>query len=217
MTLDAKAIAEGRTPVDPGRFKISYDPQSIHLYMDMVDRDLVATEDRDGHELYTTGDVAEWFIGTPPRHDPDTGELLPGDYLELHVAPNGTRNALRWIRPGLIEPMPSMPFTAEVALRGTLNDATDTDEGWSVRFTLPWDTLRQLAPGVQTKLQPGPASDGRLSILVARYNYSHQLPYRDNGNAGPELTMWPPQPRTAFHLRPFHAPLHFAPAAEPSP
>jgi len=72
-------------------------------------------------------------------------------------------------------------------------------------FTLPWAELYRLATdaGLPTDATPP------LTMLVGRYNYGRHTPYDSNGIGGPELTMWPAQPRTNYHLRPSHAPLRF--------
>jgi hypothetical protein len=203
LTLDAERIAERKTPFELGSAKIAFDDHAVYLRIDFTDHDIVTTATADHDILYEAGDVAEWFIGTPPTPG---GE--PGVYLELHVAPNGLRTAYRNARPGLIEKIESIPFTAEVAVSGTISDYTDRDRGWSAQFTLPWSVLRELDP----VLRPDGCDAGmkqRLTTLVARYNYGHHLPYNDRGAADPEITMWPTQPITYFHLRPFHAPLTY--------
>lgn len=214
MTLNAPAIADGKLPLEPGRFAVTYDAEAVYLSVELTGHDLVTTAVSDHDILYTAGDVAEWFIGTPPS-TPETDLAtsasgrgqLPGRYLELHAAPNGVRSAYLITRPVLPEAIKPLPFEAEVKLRGTLNDDADRDEGWSVRFILPWSSLQKLDP----TLAPDADLTGKLTMLVGRYNFGHHLPYQANGQAGPELTMWPPQPKTAFHLRPFHAPIHFQP------
>lgn len=56
-------------------------------------------------------------------------------------------------------------------------------------FVLPKPELRRLAAD---------ADGTALTLLVGRYNYGHQLPYDNERQAGPELTMWPIQPVTSF-------------------
>lgn len=42
-----------------------------------------------------------------------------------------------------------------VFVRGTINDPTDTDEGWSVEIAFPWEALAPYNPGRPTPPQPG--------------------------------------------------------------
>ena len=177
--------------------QIAYDSTALYLRVEMTDRDVVATATQESDRLFQTGDVAEWFVGSPP-----TADGQPGNYLELHVAPDGDRRAYRIDRPGLYQPVPQPPFTAEVRVDGTLNDFSDRDRGWAVLFVLPWSAL------AESTAAGGSAGDIRqlpLSLLLGRYNFGHHLPYSASGFGGPELSTWPMQPQTAFHLRPHHA------------
>lgn len=196
LTLNALQIADDRRLYEPGSFQLARDDDALYLRIDFTDRDVVATAESDDDKLFQTGDVAEWFIGTPP-----TADGLPGSYYELHASPDGDRRAYRIDRPRLYEPMAEPPFTVEVQVRGTLNDPADRDAGWAVLFTLPWDAVAYLE-GVPAAIDEPTRIP--LTLLVGRYNYGHYLPYNENGAAGPELTMWPTQPNTAFHLRPHH-------------
>ena len=194
LGLDAGAAAAGRSLLEPGCFQLAFDDEAIYLRTDFTDRDPFTLATADGQRLYTAGDLAEWFIGPPP--DPQ-GRMTP--YLELHAAPNGVRSAYLLRRPGLPEPLSPAPFEAEVSV-----DPPGTPgRGWRVLFSLPRAELFERIPGLDAAGEPA------LSLLVARYDYSAGAPYAADGGAGPELSCWPVQPRTAFHLRPFHAPVRF--------
>ncbi|MEO1236752.1 MAG: hypothetical protein AAFX76_08195 [Planctomycetota bacterium] len=205
MALDRAQTAAGLTPREPGDVRFAYDAQALYLRFDFTDHDLVCTGVADGDELFKKSDIAEWFIGPPPRKTPGGHVLAGGWYLELHASAAGLRTATLWLRPGLPQPIESPPFSVRVETRGTLNDHTDRDAGWTAVLTLPWSALRAIDPDL-TPQTP-------LSMLAARYNYGHHTPRRPDGSAGPELSMFPAQPRTRFHLRPFHAPIRLA---EPS-
>ncbi len=204
---NTQQIAAGMVVAEPGQARLTYDEAAIYLRVDLTDHDICTTATADGDVLYHSGDVAEWFIGLPVDED----GYRP--YLELHVAPNGVRTAYLLARPGLVEPIDPIPFTAEVAVRGTLNAFADRDEGWSAIMTLPWQALRLLQPerdGQPITLANVPP----LTMLVARYNYGRHLPWHE-GIGGPELTMWPAQPHTSYHLRRHHAPLQLRDAPGP--
>lgn len=209
LVLDSMALNSYDSLKEPGWARMVYDDHAIYLWVNFLDRDICSSATKDHQILYSAGDIAEWFIGIPVGPN---GE--PGAYLELHLAPNGIRSAYRIIRPGLIEKLSTIPFSAEVNLRGTLNDSRDIDKGWTAKLTLPWDSLREsspefshLDPYVFAEETADQSADYDLSVLIARYNYSKYLNYRADGHAGPELSMWPQQPRTSYHLRPFHAPI----------
>lgn len=199
-------------PIEPGTGQLAYDDHAIYLRVDFVDRDICTLATADHQMLYGAGDIAEWFIGTTVGPH---GE--PGEYLELHVAPNGIRSAYHIARPGLIQPLSTIPFTAKVVVRGTLNDSQDHDTGWTAIFTLPWETFREISPAFAdlgpdtfSAVNAGKQRSAALTTLISRYNYGRHLPYLPDGTGGPELTMWPSQPTLSFHLRPFHASLRSA-------
>ena len=53
-----------------------------------------------------------------------------------------------------------------VGLKGTLNDPTSTDQGWSVELAIPWQSLKYLADGRQL-----PPADGDLwKFFLGRCN-----------------------------------------------
>ena len=216
LTLAAPAHDAGAEPLEPGSFQLALRGGVLALRVDLRDGDVATLAGRDGELLYRAGDLAEWFIGWPPTRSAG-GELFPRRYLELHVAPNGVRSAYRIDRPVLPEALAAPPFTAEVRVDGTLNDATDRDGGWSAAVFLPLEALARELPG----WEPPPAGGGAgspLTVLVSRINSSATLPLRPgDGGGGPERTTWPPQPQPVFHLRPHHAPLAWPPPEGGSP
>jgi hypothetical protein len=75
--------------------------------------------------------VAEW--------NPEGANLMMIDGIGGHVHPRGTRYGfLDWDFPGLRH---------AVHIDGTLNDASDSDRGWSAEIALPWSGLQWLADG----------------------------------------------------------------------
>lgn len=196
MSLSQDRTQRGHHVRASGTFQVASNSKHLYLRTDFEDSDLVSFAESDGGKIYQQGDVSEWFIGLGPCPD---GQPMP--YLELHIVPTGHMAAFRIIRPGLVEELDPQIFDAEVKINGTLNDASDRDQGWTAWFSIERDRLAELI-GLET-----PLPEAGLRMLVARYNYSHFLPYDRHGVGGPELSMWPIQPRTAFHLRPYHAQL----------
>ena len=205
LTPAQDGLDAGQALREPGSFQMALAEGALWLRVDFDDSDVSAIAEADGENLYDTGDVAEWFIGLAPEPD-GQGGLLPRRYLELHLAPNGTRSAYVIDRPMQVRPLATIPFRGEVRIDGRLDDATERDTGWSAVMELPLSELAELLPGFDAE-RPRATP---LRVLVARYNYSRFLPYRADGTAGAELSMWPTQPRVAFHLRPHHAAVRFA-------
>ena len=116
--------------------RMLWDDEHLYILADMQEPHLWATLTRRDSVIYRDPDF-EVFI------DPEgTGR----NYLELEVnalntiwdlfltAPYHSANqALHdWNIPGL---------KSVVSLRGTLNDPSDTDEGWSVELAIPWSSI----------------------------------------------------------------------------
>jgi len=84
--------------------------------------------------------------------DPDVF-TFGGDYDRTGASfwngthPRGTRWAFRGFD------MPDL--LSAVALKGTLNDPTSRDQGWSVELAIPWESLRHLAHGRALPPEPG--------------------------------------------------------------
>ncbi|MEO1614836.1 MAG: transglutaminase domain-containing protein [Planctomycetota bacterium] len=55
-----------------------------------------------------------------------------------------------------------------VHIDGTLNDDTDTDEGWTVELAFPWKGMRSLAKGDGRSLPPKPGDQWRINLF--RFN-----------------------------------------------
>jgi Carbohydrate-binding family 9 len=82
-----------------------------------------------------------------PEFDPQIQRTLVLDGVGGHVHPRGERwGFLDWDFPGLRH---------AVHIDGTLNDASDSDRGWSAEIALPWDGFALFADG-----RPLPPQDG---------------------------------------------------------
>ena len=56
-------------------------------------------------------------------------------------------------------------------VRGTLNDPTDTDEGWSVEIAIPWDGLARYNAGRATPPLPGDI----WRVNFSRVQWKHEV------------------------------------------
>ena len=217
-SLQQQAVAESDAdaadpPSTTGWVRLLADADALYLRADLADTDLYnAANDQDAH-VFTRGDTLEWFIGKPPPVDWSVAGTGPGWYYELHVTPEGQRRAYLIREPGSFEPLAIAPFEAEIwrwtpRSRPDLFPADQSGGGWSVVMTLPWTALARVDPGWRW-------GDG-LSTLVGRYDRTRD-PRQPEAKASRRLTMWPAQPRTAFHLRRHHAPIVFPPREHAEP
>ena len=150
---------DGPAPGLATRARLLWDDQYLYVHADMAAPHLWATL-RERDDTIWHDDDFEVFL------DPDGDGL---DYYEVEVNALGTvldlfldrpyaqrgKANLGWNLPGL---------QVGVHLRGTLNDPSDLDEGWSVEMAIPWTDLR--APGADAFGRPPEAGD------VWRVNFS---------------------------------------------
>lgn len=67
-----------------------------------------------------------------------------------------------------------------VAVQGTLNDASDKDQGWTVELAFPWEGLKLLNFGKPRALPPKPNDQWRMDF--SRFNqYKVEPPKNDSG------------------------------------
>ena len=163
---------------EPGELRLAWDDKNLYIGVLFSDSDLVAEGDSDQLMHWQLGDVCELFL----KPEAQTW------YWELYVTPHGRKSSYlfpgrgRIGLPGGLEYQCGMQVAGKY--RGTLNDWTDQDEGWSAELVMPIADLT--ARGEEF----GPDAEWR--IMVGRYNYSRYL-------SRPELTMVPQLSITNFH------------------
>jgi glucose/arabinose dehydrogenase len=180
------------------RAKLLWDRDYLYFFADMDDTDLCAqVKEHDGPTWQD--DVFELFFKPSEGH---AGyyefQINPlGTVLDMFLPRRGAGGFERFAKDG------DFHVEAKVHLRGTLNDWTDKDQGWSVEGRIPWtDFLR---------------SGGRPTIgetwkfALCRYDYSVDF-------EGPELSTIAPLrgPTANFHKHEDYASLVFVgPAKSP--
>jgi hypothetical protein len=181
LELPGDARAADATPREAGRVRAAWDEQHLYVAIDLVDHDVKSSSTADGQSHHRNGDVAEIF-------------LKPADrpwYWELHVTPRGWLSAMYWSGPVSTRPPGYDPrvsprfFKAAVDVRGTVKQAGDRDEGWTVEAAIPWAAL------YRDESARRPADEPWL-LFIGRYNYG--------STPGAELASWPPVPITSFHM-----------------
>jgi len=100
-------------------------------------------------------------------------------------------------------------MNSAVHIDGTLNDSSNTDQGWSVEFALPWNTLGEFAH------RPAPPNDGDIwRINFSRVEWRHDLDehgrYVKVPNVPENNWVWSPQGVINMHLPEFWGYVEFA-------
>ncbi|HWY88866.1 MAG TPA: PQQ-dependent sugar dehydrogenase, partial [Gemmataceae bacterium] len=191
--LGAKArAAKTRTSA-----KLLWDREYLYFRADMEDHDLYATITEHNGQLWNN-DVFELFF--KPADD------KPG-YYEFQVNAAGAvldcffprRNAGGFER---FKNETKFHVEAKVNLRGTLNNWTDKDDGWSVEGKIPWTDF--------LKTGGRPERGEKWKFALCRYDYSVDF-------EGPETSTCAPLTKPSFHQFEDYATLKFVGPEGPAP
>ncbi len=126
------------------RAKMLWDNEYFYVAAEMEEPHLWATYTEHDSIVFQENDF-EVFI------DPD-GDTY--DYFEIEINALGTVFDLRLVKPyreggPALHEWDAVGMQSKVTLRGSLNDPSDVDEGWTVELAIPWSCLgNRTAPEV---------------------------------------------------------------------
>ena len=192
-----------RAPRFRTRLKAGWDDEFLHFGAELEEPHAWGTLTERNSVIYQDNDF-ELFL------DPD------GDgrnYYELEINVLGTIWELSLPKPYRDGGEPVLGCNVEglrsaVCVRGTLNDPSDLDEGWSVELSIPWPGLAPYAGG--RSLPPKPGDEWRANF--SRVQWRHEVvdgAYRrvpPHGTKIPEGEhpednwVWSPQGEIDMHL-----------------
>jgi uncharacterized repeat protein (TIGR03806 family) len=169
--------------------KLLWDREYLYFFADMEDADLYA-DIKEHNGMLWFNDVFELFF--KPAED------KPG-YYEFQVNPAGAVLDVFFPRRGAggferFKNQTKFHVDAKVHLRGTLNDWTDKDDGWSVEGRIPWSDF--------VKTGGRPEVGEKWKFALCRYDYSVDF-------EGPELSTCAPLTKPNFHAFEDYATLTF--------
>lgn len=161
-----KALQEG------GEARLAWDNGNFYLAVTFTDSDIVAEGDKDQLHHYLMGDLVELFL----KPEENTW------YWELYCTPKGNKTSFFFPGRGRLwlDSVTNYNCGLVVAAKnnGTLNNWEDKDTSWTAEMAMPIKDLCArgdvIAPGA------------KWLILVARYNYSRYLPWKEYSTA-PQL------------------------------
>lgn len=163
---------------EAGTFKVLWNDKDLYIGVNFKDSDVVADGEEDQMHHYSKGDVLEVFL----KPEDDTY------YWEMYATPAGKKTA--FFLPGrgrlFVPDCEKEPINISVASKvsGTLNNWQDKDGGWTAVMKIPASEIKKYG----AKFGPGT----KWRLLVARYNYSRYLPFK-------ELSSCPKLERTNYH------------------
>jgi hypothetical protein len=181
--------APRRPSLTATRAKLLWDDEYLYFCADMDDADLYAeVTEQDGATW--TNDVFELFFrpAADKRAYYEFEVSANNTKLDMFLPSRGSGGYARW------KDRPKFGWQTAVALRGTLNEWQDKDNGWSVEGRIPWSDFA--ATGGR------PAVDAEWKFTLTRYDYSVDF-------ESPELSACAPLSRPDFHRYEDYATLRF--------
>lgn len=191
-------LAEGpRASRTKTKARLLWDRDYLYFFAEMEDRDLFAdVKEKDG--LLWNNDVFELFF-KPADDKPGYYEFqvnAAGASLDMFLPSKDAGGYPRFKDDGKFD------FKSAVKLKGTLNERTDKDEGWSVEGRLAWGDF--LRTGGR------PEVNESWKFTLCRYDYAMEFDE-------PELSAVAPLMKRNFHALEDYASLKFlGPAQEPA-
>ncbi len=191
-TADFVDIEGGDRPRFRTRAKLLWDDEALYVAAWLEEPDVWATHTERDAAIYQDN-AFEVFI------DPD-GDTH--NYYELEVNALETIWDLMLLKP-FRDGGPSVSawdirgLKVRVRVHGTLNDPTDTDEGWTVELALPWAVLEEAAHG---RRPPRAGEQWRLNF--ARSQWSAEVvdgSYRKDPDRTADWWVWSPQGAINMH------------------
>ena len=173
---------------------IGADMQEPNLWATLTEHDSVIFHDHDFEVFLDPNNIAAMYVELELNaHNTTWDLLLPKAYRDGGPALNG------WEIKGL---------QTAVHLRGTLNDPTDVDDGWSCEIAIPWTALKEIC---RVACPPNKGDTWRinfsrvewqLEVVDGRYQKVHGTK-EDNW-------VWSPQGVVDMHQPEMWGELHFA-------
>lgn len=189
---DLKPLPRYRT-----RVKMLWDENYFYIAAEMEEPDLWATYRERDSVIYHENDF-EVFI------DPDGDNH---EYYELEINALGTEWDLLLVKPyrdggPAIHGWDIAGLKTAVALQGTINDASDRDQGWTVEIAFPWTALAEAA---HRSCPPEPGDRWRVNFSRVQWKLNatdegYAKRKDPSGKALPENNwVWSPQGLIAMH------------------
>lgn len=181
------------TPRHRTRMKMFWAEDGLYIGAEMEEPHLWATLTEHDSVIFHDNDF-EVFL------DPDNDGLA---YAELELNALNTTWDLLLIRPYRqqgrgVDGWEIQGLRTAVELRGTINDPSDTDEGWSVEIHLPWHALWEISKG---DVPPNPGDKWKINFSRVQWD----LKIEDGNYVKPagqkeDNWVWSPQGEIDMHL-----------------
>jgi hypothetical protein len=179
-------------PLHRTRAKILWDDKYLYIGAELEEPHIWATYTEDEMVIFHENDFEVFIDPTGDTHN----------YYELEINALGTKWDLLMVKPyrnggPAINSWEILGLKRGVHLAGTNNQPADRDTLWSIELALPWEVLRECAPG---KRIPAPGDQWRINFSRVQWQLDivdGQYVKRINPETGkhfPEFNwIWSPQ------------------------
>ena len=172
------------------RAKLLCDEANLYVAAELTDPRVAATIRQRDEQLYRE-QAFEVFI------DPGGDGK---DYLELQVNPLNTVCDLSLDKPYGEKGTANIGFNiaglrSAVRVKGTLNEPSDVDDGWTVELAIPWSAVKALS--ADTVAPPGPGERWRVNLARMR---ASEPAGGVKGAIRRDMSVWSAQGAVNMHL-----------------
>jgi len=166
-------------PKENADLQVGWHDNHLYIAAKFADSDVLAKGQKNDDPHYKLGDVFEVFI------KPQFSDW----YWEIWLTPHGKHTSLYWPKWKELatgqEQYYKLNMDYAAKIEGSLNDSSDTDNGWSCELDIPFDEFIRSG-----ELNP----QGKWFILLARQNYNGQVDIEHR-----ELSSFPRLSKKDFH------------------
>ena len=177
---------EDTTPFERGFFKVKYDADFLYVLAVLDDEDIVQTSREDQALSFDTGDMIEVFL--KPEDKCAVWELYGTPWNNVTTLfypwPGHTFRTQQKFHPGI----------KAAALARPAADPEKDKAGWTIEMAIPRELIEKTGGTF--------APDQEWRILLCRYNYGKNLPFK-------QISSTPRLPRTNHMLVDYYAKLKF--------
>ena len=190
---------EGRNKPKPRyrtRAKLVWDDQYLYIAAELEEPNLQANLTQHDSVIFKDNDF-EFFVKPPATVEGPAGQKMPAPgYFEFEINARNTSWDLYLNRPynqgGKADDSWNIPgLKTAVALKGTLNNAADKDQGWTVEIAIPWTAYTSRLPVAH----PHAGSQWRFNFSRVEWLQGHQQPGEHEAN-----WVWSPQGVINMHV-----------------
>jgi len=178
------------------RVKMVWDDSYLHFYAELEEPHVWATLKQRDTVIFYNNDFEIFIDPTGDTHN----------YIEFEVNAFNTVWDLYLTRPyrnngSVLNNWDMKGLKSAVKINGTLNDANDIDEGWSIEVSIPWKDLAEASGEIASPLNKF------WRINFSRVNWQHDLKnktysrkVKKDGSYEPEYNwVWSPQEVVNMH------------------